>query len=67
MARQKTGIRVGDVGFGQVNGYPPTHWRFEGVRNGSCILAHVKHASQSVAYPDQGVDWDTVRRIMSNK
>ena len=65
MTGTKTNIRVGQIGFGVVNNYPPAKWRFEGKRHGSWILANVKHPSQSVAYPDQGVDWDTIARIMA--
>jgi hypothetical protein len=58
-------VRVGQVGFGAVNNYPPTHWRFAGRRGGSWVLEHVKHPSQSRAYPDQFVAWETVERIMA--
>lgn len=55
---------IGREGFGVVGNYPPTNWRYVGTRNGSPILEHVKHPSQGVAYPDQGVTEDTVRRIV---
>jgi hypothetical protein len=58
-------IRVGQVGFGVVNDYPPTHWRFGGKLNGAWVLHHVKHPSQARAYPAQFVDWATVERIMA--
>lgn len=68
MATQKneTGVKVGDVLFGQVNGYPPARWKFDGVRNGSCCLSNVRHPSQSTSYPDQFVSWDEIRRLAAH-
>ncbi len=62
----ESACKLGTVGFGVVNDYPPTHWRFAGVRNKSCVLEHVKHPSQTTSYPDQFVSWSVVRRIMGD-
>ena len=64
MTSQSSQFQIGQVGFGRVNNYGPTKWKFQGVRNGSCVLEHVRHPSQSVAYPDQFVSWDVVSHIM---
>jgi hypothetical protein len=58
-------IKVGTIGFGQIGGYPPARWRFIGVINGSVIVEHVKHRSQSVGFPPQGISWDELNRIMA--
>jgi hypothetical protein len=50
-----------------VGNYPPTHWRYVGKRNGSCCLEHVRHPSQSRAYPDQFVSRSEVERILGGK
>jgi|ERR1700722_11030118 len=55
---------IGRQGFGPIGGYPPTTWRYVGTRNGTCMMEHVKHPSQSSAYPDQGVTVDDVLRIV---
>jgi hypothetical protein len=59
-------IKRGQIGFGVVGNYPPANWRFDGTRNGSCVLTHVKHPSQSVGYPPQFVSWDEVRRLLAS-
>lgn len=58
-------IKVGQVGFGVVNDYPPARWKYVGLVNGTPMLEQVKPASQSTAFPPQGVDWATVERIMT--
>ena len=55
---------IGKTGHGTIGGYPPTTWRYVGTRNGTCMLEHVKHPSQTTAYPDQGVTEDDVVRII---
>jgi hypothetical protein len=54
--------RYGTMLFGEINGYPPSHWRYAGVRNGSCILERVIHG-RTVHGQDQGVSRDDVARL----
>lgn len=61
-----TTIKDGQVGFGRINGYDPAYWRLAGKRGGSWVLEHVKHSSQSRAFPDQFVAWAMVEQIMRN-
>ena len=74
---QESQFKVGQIGFGAVNGYPPARWKFVGVTNSQvmgpdgpapklCRLEHVKHPSQSVAYPDQFVSFEACARIMDS-
>jgi hypothetical protein len=58
-------IRVGQVGFGTVGNYGPTHWRYDGKLNGSCVLRHVKHPSQERTFPPQFVSRETVESILA--
>jgi hypothetical protein len=64
--KKNSDVKIGQVGFGAVGNYPPTNWKFTGVRNGSCVLEHVKHPSQSTGYGEQFVGWDDVHRIMGS-
>ncbi len=55
---------IGRTGHGIIGGFPPSTWRFSGTRNGTCIMEHVKHPSQSNGFSDQGVSEDDVLRIL---
>lgn len=60
----KNKIEYGRIGVGIVNGYPPARWRYVGVVNGSCLLQHIKRPNAAASFPSQGVDRETLERIM---
>ncbi len=60
-------IKFGTTGFGRVGNYDPTTWRYMGTINGSHRISHVKHPSQSVAYPDTFATNDEVARLFGEQ
>jgi hypothetical protein len=56
-------VKYGTTAHAQLGNCPPATWRYEGTLNGSHVAAHVKHPSQSRAYPDQYLTREDVIRI----
>lgn len=55
-------MNYGQIGFGQVNGYPPACWMYAGVSGSSVRLEHVSRGGQ-VPFPPQFTSAEEAERI----
>lgn len=55
--------KIGTIGFGQINSYPPAHWKYWGLRNGAHEFTHVNRPGQT-PFPPQFVSAQMARRIL---